>query len=324
MTIQEGRRSGTLVVAADQVSAGYGERTIVRDFSCTILRGEKIGILGPNGAGKTTLLRTLLGQIEPTAGTIKVGTNLEIAYFDQLRRVLDEDKTVHENVGDGSDTIKFLDGTRHIIGYLQDFLFSPERARTPVKFLSGGERNRVLLAKLFAKPANVIVLDEPTNDLDAETLELLEARLVNFGGTVLVVSHDREFLNNVVDGVFAFEHGTIKEYVGGYDDWLRQRPAPLDETPKPETKSTKPTVSNADNEPKKRKLSYKEQKELDALPQTIHDLEAEIAARHAAAGDPAFYKQPPDRIAAAATELKTLEDKLETAFARWETLEAFV
>ena len=214
-----------LVAAADSIGFAYGDKSVFRDFTTKIMRGDKIGIIGPNGAGKTTLLRVLLGQLPPQSGTVRLGTNLQIAYFDQLREQLDEERSVQDNVGDGYETVEINGRPRHIIGYLQDFLFSPERARTLVRFLSGGERNRVLLAKLFAKPANVIVLDEPTNDLDAETLELLEDRLVQFEGTVLLVSHDRTFLNNVVTSTIVFEDGGFKEYVGGYDDWLRQRAA---------------------------------------------------------------------------------------------------
>ena len=225
LEIQEGQRSGMLVASADAIGFAYGENQIFRDFSTNIMRGDKIGIIGPNGAGKTTLLRVLLGQLPPQSGTVRLGTNLQIAYFDQLRQQLDEERSVQDNVGDGYETVEINGRPRHVIGYLQDFLFSPERARTPVRFLSGGERNRVLLAKLFAKPANVIVLDEPTNDLDAETLELLEERLVQFEGTVLLVSHDRTFLNNVVTSTIVFEDGGVREYVGGYDDWLRQRTA---------------------------------------------------------------------------------------------------
>ncbi len=225
LDIQEGQRSGMLVAAAESIGFAYGATQVFRDFSTTIMRGDKIGIIGPNGAGKTTLLRVLLGQLPPTSGTVRLGTNLQIAYFDQLRGQLDQDRSVQENVGDGYETLQIGGRSRHVIGYLQEFLFSPERARTPVRFLSGGERNRVLLAKLFAKPANLIVLDEPTNDLDAETLELLEERLVQFEGTVLLVSHDRTFLNNVVTSTIAYEDGGVMEYVGGYDDWLRQRDA---------------------------------------------------------------------------------------------------
>ena len=217
-----------LVAAVDGISFAYGERTIVRDFSTTIMRGDKIGIIGPNGAGKTTLLRLLLGQLAPQAGSVRLGTNLQVAYFDQLREQLDEDATVQDNLGAGGETLSINGSSRHVLGYLQDFLFTPERARTPVRFLSGGERNRLLLARLFSKPANVIVLDEPTNDLDTETLELLEERLVEFAGTLLLVSHDRAFLNNVVTSTIVFEAGEVREYVGGYDDWLRQRPEPAD------------------------------------------------------------------------------------------------
>ncbi len=198
---------------------------IVHDFSATIMRGDKIGVVGANGAGKTTLLQLLLGQLAPQKGTVQLGTNLEIAYFDQLREQLDEDATVQENLGAGGEMLSINGASRHVLGYLQDFLFTPERARTPLRFLSGGERNRLLLAKLFSKPANILVLDEPTNDLDTETLELLEDRLVQFAGTLLLVSHDRAFLNNVVTSTIVFEAGTLREYVGGYDDWLRQRPA---------------------------------------------------------------------------------------------------
>ena len=223
LAIHEGERSGTLVAEVEDVSFAYDDRQIVRDFSTSIMRGDKVGIIGPNGAGKTTLLRILLGQLQPQAGSVRLGTNLQIAYFDQLRQQLDDDASVQDNVADGYDTVRVGGSSRHVIGYLRDFLFSPERSRLPVKFLSGGERNRLLLARLFTKPANVIVLDEPTNDLDTETLELLEDRLVEFAGTILLVSHDREFLNNVVTSTIVFEEDGVREYVGGYDDWLRQR-----------------------------------------------------------------------------------------------------
>jgi ATP-binding cassette subfamily F protein uup len=323
LVIQEAQRSGALVCDVEDVTFGYTDKPVFRDFSTTIMRGDKIGIIGPNGAGKTTLLRTLLGQLTPQAGTVRLGTNLQIAYFDQLRHQLREDETVVQNVGDGYDTIKWEGGSRHIIGYLQDFLFSPDRARTLVKFLSGGERNRVLLAKLFTKPANIIVLDEPTNDLDAETLELLEERLVEFNGTVLLVSHDREFLNNVVSSTIVFEDGNVKEYVGGYDDWQRQRANRLateaaKSAPKPVESKPAPTSSTAT----KRKLSYKEQKELDALPAQIESLEAQIADMHTAMAAPDFYKQTGDQIAAENSKLKTLEESLQAAYIRWEALEA--
>jgi ATP-binding cassette subfamily F protein uup len=271
------------------------------------------------------LLRILLGQLQPQTGTVRLGTNLQIAYFDQLRNQLREEETVAENVGDGNDTIRWAGGSRHIIGYLQDFLFSPDRSRSLVKFLSGGERNRVLLAKLFTKPANVIVLDEPTNDLDAETLELLEERLVEFPGTVLLVSHDREFLNNVVGSTIVFEDGNVKEYVGGYDDWQRTRTARLEaEAAKAKTTSstfaTKAAPSAAP--PAKKKLSYKEQKELEGLPAKIEGLEAQIAELHTAMADPQFYKQPADRLATEQAKLKQLEEGLTAAMLRWEELES--
>ena len=242
LQIEQGMRSGNLIADVKKVTFAYDDRPIFRDFSTTIMRGDKVGIIGPNGAGKTTLLRVLLGQLAPQEGSVRLGTNLQISYFDQLREQLNEDQTVQDNVGDGSDSIQIGGKSKHVLGYLQDFLFNPERSRTLVRFLSGGERNRVLLARLFAKPANVIVLDEPTNDLDTETLELLEERLVEFQGTMLLVSHDRAFLNNVVTSTIAFEDNDVKEYVGGYDDWLRQR-ADLSNYP-PANKRNKSTSAN--------------------------------------------------------------------------------
>jgi ATP-binding cassette subfamily F protein uup len=324
MQIQEGQRSGALVIDAREVSFTYGSRPIVKEFSTTIMRGDKVGVIGPNGAGKTTLLRILLGQLTPQSGTVRMGTNLQIAYFDQLRDTLDESKTVQENVGDGYDTVMVGGRSRHIVGYLQDFLFPPERARTEVRFLSGGERNRVLLAKLFAKPANVIVLDEPTNDLDMETLELLEDRLVQFEGTVLLVSHDREFLNNVVGSSIVFEEGGVKEYVGGYDDWLRQRTPPRSAAAPPASKGSPPAkTAPADTSGKsqKRRLTYKEQQELAALPETIEELETEIAAIHQLMMQPDFYRQSGEQIAAENARLADLESRLTQAYQRWEELE---
>jgi ATP-binding cassette subfamily F protein uup len=296
------------------------------------MRGDKIGIIGPNGAGKTTLLRVLLGQLQPQTGKMRLGTNLQIAYFDQLRQQLIEERTVQENVGDGYETVQINDRPRHIIGYLQDFLFSPERARTAVKFLSGGERNRVLLAKLFAKPANVIVLDEPTNDLDAETLELLEERLVQFEGTVLLVSHDRTFLNNVVTSTIVFEDGGVREYVGGYDDWQRQRAARSELLASPKVKSgekresaAQPTVkapAPAKNEDgRRRKPSFKERQERETLPATIEKLEIDLARWHAQMAQPEFYQQSKEQIAEAAAQVKQLESQQAAAYARWEELD---
>ncbi len=327
MAIQEGQRSGMLVAQIDDVSFSYGDRPIIRDFSTSIMRGDKIGIMGKNGAGKTTLLRVLLGQLPPQSGSVRLGTNLQVIYFDQLRQQLQEDASVQENVGDGYDTVRLGGGTRHIIGYLQDFLFSPERARTPVRFLSGGERNRVLLAKLFAKPANLIVLDEPTNDLDAETLELLEDRLVQFEGTVLLVSHDRAFLNNVVTSTIVFEEEGVREYVGGYDDWLRQRPMPATENARVDSRPPKVKPAGGLRLPGKisgpRRLSYKERQELESLPEAIAEYEAEIRALHNDMAQAQFYQQPGDRIAQEQARLNLLERQLATAYARWEELEQF-
>jgi ATP-binding cassette subfamily F protein uup len=321
LAIQEGERSGMLVAEVEDVSFAYGERTIVRNFSTSIMRGDKVGIIGPNGAGKTTLLRILLGQLEPQAGKVRLGTNLQIAYFDQLRQQLNDEASVQDNVADGYDTVNVGGSARHVIGYLRDFLFTPERARMPVKFLSGGERNRVLLAKLFTKPANVIVLDEPTNDLDAETLELLEDRLVEFSGTVLLVSHDRMFLNNVVTSTIVFEENGAREYFGGYDDWLRQRKASAkssNDTSGPRTA----TRSVSEGLPAgKRRLSFKERQELNGLPAAIEKYDAEIAEIHTQMADPQFYQQPGPQIAAAQARLKSVEELLANAYQRWEELE---
>jgi len=335
--IQEAAKSGVLVAEAEDVTFTYGDRPILNKFSTTIIRGDKLGIIGPNGAGKTTLLRVLLGKLPPQSGSVRLGTNLQIAYFDQLRQQLDEEKSVQENVGDGYDTIQFGGSRRHVIGYLQDFLFSAERARTPVRFLSGGERNRVLLAKLFAKPANVIVLDEPTNDLDAETLEMLEERLVQFEGTVLLVSHDREFLNNVVTSTIVFEPGGVREYVGGYDDWLRQRKydspttfGPASTAPSSGGKSTSakspPAPAKSEppptaDKPAKRRRSYKEKLEYAELPGLIERLEAEVAKIHEAMASPDYYRQPGEKLAQQQAELKQLEEKIAAAYLRWEELE---
>ena len=333
LQIQEAQRSGALVAALDGVSFHRDSRPILRDLATTVMRGDRIGIIGPNGAGKTTLLRILLGTLTPSAGTVRTGTNLQIAYFDQLRDQLDDDKTVADNVSDGSETVRIGGQSRHIIGYLQDFLFSPDRARTLVRVLSGGERNRVLLARLFAKPANVIVLDEPTNDLDAETLEMLEERLVEFAGTVLLVSHDRAFLNNVVTSTLVFEPEaaaatpaayTVKEYVGGYDDWLRQRAGPASAA-EPATKQPERAGPAGDSPAppaaRRKKLSFKEQQELAALPAQIDTLEREIAERHVAMASPDFYRQPGDVLAREQARLDEAQQRLAAAFARWEVLD---
>jgi ABC transport system ATP-binding/permease protein len=325
LAIQESERSGMLVAEAENVSFAYGERSIVRDFSTSLMRGDKVGIIGPNGAGKTTLLRILLGQLSPQAGSVRLGANLRIAYFDQLRQQLNDDASVQDNVADGYETVRTGEGSRHVIGYLRDFLFSPERARLPVKFLSGGERNRLLLAKLFTKPANVIVLDEPTNDLDTETLELLEERLVQFEGTVLLVSHDRAFLNNVVTSTIVFEQEGVREYFGGYDDWLRQRKPQIALRQRETAAARPPNRSVGQGSPAtKRKLSFKERQELDGLPGQIEKYDAEIAALHRDMAEPQFYQQPGTRIAAEQARLKQLEEQLAAAFHRWEELEQLV
>ena len=325
LVIQEAERSGALVAALESVSFLRGPRPIIHDLSTTVMRGDRIGIVGPNGSGKTTLLRLMLGELPPASGRVRLGTNLRIAFFDQLRDQLDDEKTVADNVADGYETVQIGGQPRHVIGYLQDFLFTADRTRTPVKFLSGGERNRVLLARLFAKPANLIVLDEPTNDLDAETLEMLEERLADFAGTVLVVSHDRTFLDNVVTSTLVFEPAggdagyRVKEYVGGYSDWLRQRG--------PASPATRPRAAPAPrpaSEPgaARKKRSFKEQRELDSLPALIETLETEIASLHAAMAGPDYFRQPGELLARDQARLRDLESRLATAFARWETLEA--
>ncbi|MBN1853224.1 MAG: ATP-binding cassette domain-containing protein [Pirellulales bacterium] len=327
MEIQEGKQSGRLVVKADRISFAFGDQVIVRDFSTTILRGDKVGIIGSNGVGKTTLLRIILGQLPPEQGTVRLGTHLQIAYFDQRREQLDEEASIEQNVGQGYDTIRIGGRPRHILGYLKDFLFTPERARLPVRLLSGGERNRVLLARLFTRPANVIVLDEPTNDLDAETLELLESRLVCFDGTVLLVSHDRTFLNNVVTSTIVFEkdlngNRRIREYVGGYDDWIRQRPEVAPSEPPNTEKQQNRQQQNSDRiHLEKSRLSYNEQRELAALPARIEALESEIDYLHQTMAKPEFYRQPGSLIAQEHSLLIDLETQLAAAYEKWEELE---
>ena len=319
--IQEAQRSGQLVVEAKGLSFGYDQQPIVNNFSTTIMRGDKIGVIGPNGVGKTTLIKLLLGQLAPDSGNIRLGTNIEMAYFDQLREQLNPEQTVQENVGEGATKINLNGTAKHVLGYLQDFLFTPERARMQVKFLSGGERHRILLAKLFAKPANVIILDEPTNDLDTETLELLEERLLAFEGTVIVVSHDRAFLNNVVTSTIAFEDGNCKEYDGGYDDWVRQ--SKQSETVRPVEKATaKPQPAVQPSKPAQRqKMSYKEKQEYEKLPEVIDGIEQQISVIHEAMSAPDFYKQPAEEIKQASDQLAQLNSELETAMLRWEELE---
>jgi len=319
MEIQEAERTGRLVIEAKKLHFGYGSRAIVRDFSTMIMRGDRVGLIGRNGSGKTTLLRLLLGDLRPQTGTVCHGTNLEVAYFDQLHAQLDETKSVRENVRDGSDSVTINGRTRHIIGYLEDFLFTPEQASGPVARLSGGERNRLLLARLFTKPSNVLVMDEPTNDLDLETLELLEDLLSAYAGTVLLVSHDREFLNNVVTSTLVLEgEGRVKEYAGGYDDWLRQRPEEQPPVVKPPSARPEPRQSPPRST---RRLTYKEQRELEALPERIEALEAELGELHQLVADPAFYRNAPAEIISVKSRLQSLQSDVAEAYRRWEELE---
>lgn len=317
-------RSGQMVIEAKDVSFSYGDEPVIRNFTTLISRGDKIGIIGRNGAGKTTLLKLMLGDLQPDSGTIRVGTNLEVLYFDQLREQIEEEKTVIENVGEGQETLTIDGKPRNIYGYLQDFLFTPERARRPARFLSGGERNRLLLAKLFKRPANLFVLDEPTNDLDAETLELLEELICNHPATLLLVSHDRAFLNNVVTATLVVdEDGSVKEYAGGYDDYLRQSEnSKTVEEKKPESKP-QPVTSPEKPKPKA-KLSYKEERELEQIPQQIEELEQEQTELQSAMSDPDFFKQSSDIITDASNRLQTIQSELERLLERWEELESRV
>ncbi len=327
MQIQEERRSGRLVIEAENVSYAFGSQAVLSGFSTTIQRGDKVGIIGPNGSGKTTLLRLLMGELAPQQGEVRLGTNLEISYFDQLRAQLDESKSVLDNVGEGRDTITVNGKTRNLVGYLEDFLFTSDRVKAPITALSGGERNRLLLARLLAKPANLLVMDEPTNDLDIETLELLEDLLLDYSGTLLLVSHDRAFLNNLVTTTLALDgRGGVTETVGGYDDWLRQNQVEVARVDEKLRKPTSAATATIDGTP--RKLSYKEQRALEArqrelveLPGRIEALEAEQARLIAVMADPAFYQRESAEIAQTASRLHALEDELARAFLRWEELE---
>ncbi|MGJ7458609.1 ATP-binding cassette domain-containing protein [Halomonas sp. MA07-2] len=336
LSVDSGERSGKRVVALKHVTQRFGDEVVIDDLSLEIQRGDRIGFIGRNGAGKTTLLKILLGELAPTEGEVQLGTKLQVAYFDQLRGGLEPEKTVYDNVAQGSDRVTVGGRDRHVMSYLQDFLFTPERVRQPVKALSGGESNRLLLAKLFTQPANVLVLDEPTNDLDVETLELLEELLLDFDGTLLLVSHDRAFMDNVVTSVLAFEgHGRVREYVGGYSDWVRQGgtlpPAPWEGAARQRVEPV------ADDEPiapapaspgagvparKAVKLSYKLQRELDTLPAEIERLESEIARFEATVGDPRFYHQDADTVSTTLEALGARQGELDAAMERWMELEA--
>ncbi|MBL8814972.1 MAG: ATP-binding cassette domain-containing protein [Planctomyces sp.] len=334
MKIQEAERSGMLVARLENVSHSFGSGDVIRNLNTTIFRGDRIGIIGPNGAGKSTLLRIILGDLQPTSGTVRLGTNLAVGYFDQLRNQLDENKTARQNIEDGTDFVMVNGQKRHVMGFLQDFLFSPDRAHTLVSFLSGGERNRLLLAKMMSRPANVLVLDEPTNDLDAETLELLEEMLPQFAGTILLVSHDRAFLNNVVTSTIAFEgDGNVSEYDGGYDDWQRQKQArdlaAATALAKPATaelaSNSQPVAVVATSETpsaRQKKLSYKEQRELETLPAKIEKLEAKQKQLSALLADPEVYQTGGTRAADIGRELQGVEEELLSCLARWEELES--
>ncbi len=322
LRLEAGETSGKIVVEAEDVTFAYGDgEAVVRGLTTTVLRGDRIGIIGPNGAGKSTLLKLLLGDLEPTAGTIKRGTRLQVAYFDQQRAILDPAVSVMDSVGDGRDTVTINGREKHVAGYLRDFLFPPERLRSPVSTLSGGERNRLLLARLFAQPANLLVMDEPTNDLDVETLELLEELLMDYSGTLLLVSHDRAFLDNVVTGTLVFEgDGKVMDYVGGYTDWQRQAVAQqAEDLPQAGIATKKPVSKNI--QVKTPKLSYKEQRELQALPGLIEVLETEQAKLEAAICDPGFYQQTKKAVNDTFERLATVKQELEAAFERWESLD---
>lgn len=323
LALEKADASGKKVIEVKDINFGYGEKTLIKNFSTLIQRGDKIGLIGANGAGKSTLLKLLLKQLEPTTGSVEQGTRLEIAYFDQLRDQLDPEMTVAETVGNGSDFIEIGGNKRHVMSYLGDFLFAPARARSPVKSLSGGEKNRLLLARLFTKPANLIVMDEPTNDLDLETLELLEEKLINFEGTLLLVSHDRAFLDNVVTSVFVLDGSSkVQEFIGGYTDWLAYTESKAQATA-PAAKKNQPIQSvDTNTSSKKKKLSYKEQQELKQLPELIGELEIQQASLTQQIGNPDFYKNAPDKVNKTLDDLKKLESQIAQTYQRWDELEA--
>jgi len=321
LELDDKKNSGKLVVEVEKISFQYEGQDIVRNFSTTILRGDRIGIIGPNGVGKTTLLNLLLGELAPQSGQVKLGTKLEIAYFDQLRDQLDQEKSILENIGQGREFVSINGRDRHVFSYLRDFLFSSERAKVSVKALSGGERNRLLLAKLFTRPANLLVLDEPTNDLDSDTLELLESLLVEYQGTLIIVSHDRSFLNNVITSSLVFEADGLNEYIGGYDDWLRQRKDPIAAVTE-KTAQLKSTPAVKKETAPTAVLSSKEQRELDALPGKIEKLEKEQSELESIIAEPEFYQQEQQLVDAKLADLEALNQKLDIVYARWDALES--
>lgn len=316
---QQAELSGKIVIEAENVNFQWKDQPVIKNFSSKILRGDKVGIIGPNGCGKSTLIQLLLKQVEADSGKVKNGTKLEIAYFDQQRNTLDLEKSVRDNIADGADKIEFKGSSRHVIGYLKDFLFTPKQVNAPTHILSGGERNRLMLARLFTRPFNLLVMDEPTNDLDMDTLELLEELLAEYQGTLLLVSHDRSFIDNLVDYCLVFEGpGQVNEYIGGYEDWLRQRPQDVTKTkadPASPKKANKP-------ERAKRKLGYNEQKELKALPRKIEKCEQQIEALQEQMAQPSFYQQEQSEISLVHEQLNNQEQELENLFARWEELES--
>jgi ATP-binding cassette subfamily F protein uup len=319
LNVVQAEKSGKIVVEARDLNFVFDgdpeQEPIVKNFSALIQRGDKIGLIGGNGSGKTTLIKLLQGELIPTAGKIKIGTNLNIAYFDQYRSALNEEKSVQDNVSGGRDMLDIGGKSRHVVSYLRDFLFSPERCRQPVKVLSGGERNRLLLAKLFTQPSNMLILDEPTNDLDIDTLDLLEELLIEYKGTIILVSHDRAFINNVVTSTFAFEgKGAFNHYVGGYNDWLRQRTKQLNQTSKPKKIDTR-VKKKAD------KLSYKDQRELDGLPDQIEKLECEIGEISQQMSEPDFFKGAREEVQKTENRLAELQNQLSHCYERWEILE---
>ena len=319
LTLVDASKSGRLVIEAEELSLTLVDKKLFEGFSTTVLRGDRIGVIGPNGAGKSTLIKTLLRQIDATSGTAKLGTNLEIALFDQLGETLDDDASVIDNLQHGSDFVEVGGGKKHVIGYLQDFLFSPERARGPTRMLSGGERNRLLLARLFLKPANLLIMDEPTNDLDLETLDILRDTLLGYKGTLIVISHDRDFLDSVVTGIWSFDPDhTLREYVGGYSDWLRQRPTEKAVEKKPIEQKTDPAPPKPES---KKKLAFHEKREYDALSVEIEKMEEQIKTLEEAMSNPGFFQSDPGHAAAESARYQILQNDLELKFLRFMELD---